>query len=141
LVQLEKEKSADETISNQDKATNDTNWRRQFFSQEPLVGVLANEIESRYLGHVVAVNKEVTTPDGNVVTELDIETQNSVIQVKSGGGKGLAKQIQRTQKVTDKPVIGYGPNLKPSVLRQIQREGNLVTTELDVLLDVIRPAP
>jgi len=93
LVQLEKEKSADETGTNQDKATNNTNWEKQFFSQDPLVGVLANEIESRYPGHVVAVNKEVTTPDGNVVTEFDIETQNAVIQVKSGGGKGLAKQV------------------------------------------------
>ena len=62
-----------------------TNQRGQFFSQEPLVGTLANDIESRYPGHVVAVNKEVTTPDGNVVTEFDIETQNAVIQVKSGG--------------------------------------------------------
>ena len=88
---------------------------------------------------MVSVNKEITTPDGNVAAEFDIETQNSVIQVKSGGGKGLAKQIQRTQMVTDKPVIGYGPNLKPSVVRQIQREGNLVTKERDVLLDVIRP--
>jgi len=139
LVQWEKEKSADETGTNQDKATNNMKLGRQFSSQDPLVGVLANEIESRYPGHVVAVNKEVTTPDGNVVTELDIETQNSVIQVKSGGGKGLAKQIQRTQTITDKPVIGYGPNLKPSVLRQIQREGNLVTTERHLLLDVIRP--
>lgn len=93
MVQLEKEKSADETGANQDKATNNTNWEKQFFSQDPLVGVLANEIESRYPGHVVAVNKEVTTPDGNVVTEFDIETQNAVIQVKSGGGKGLAKQV------------------------------------------------
>jgi hypothetical protein len=42
---------------------------------------------------VVAVNKEVTAPDGNVVTEFDIETRNAVIQVKSGGGKGLAKQV------------------------------------------------
>ena len=80
MVQLEKEKSADET-----KATNNTNWGRQFFSQDALVGDLANEIESRYSGHVVTVNKEVTTPDGNVVTEFDIETQNAVIQVKSGG--------------------------------------------------------
>ncbi|MBC8233850.1 hypothetical protein H8E77_30240 [bacterium] len=115
--------------------------KKQFFSQDPLVGALANEIESRYSGHVVVVNKEVTTPDGNLVTEFDIETRNAVIQVKSGGGKGLAKQILRTQTITDKPVIGYGPNLKPSVVRQIQSEKNLVTTEFDVLLDVIRPDP
>jgi hypothetical protein len=139
LVQLKKEKSTDETGTDQNRATNNTNWGRQLFSQDPLVGALANEIESRYPGHVVAVNKEITTPDGNVAAEFDIETQNAVIQVKSGGGKGLAKQILRTQVVTDKPVIGYGPNLKPSVVRQIQREGNLVITERDVLLDVIRP--
>ena len=131
--------STDETGSNQDSATNHPNPGRQFSSQDPFVGDLANAIEIRYPDHVVAVNQEVTTPDGNVVTEFDIETQNAVIQVKSGGGKGLAKQISRTQTVTDKPVIGYGPNLKLSVVRQIQREGNLVTTDRNLLLDVTQP--
>lgn len=128
-------------MRHKDRETDNTNQVRQFSSPDLLVGELANEIESRYPGHVVAVNKVIMAPDGNVVTEFDIETQNAVIQVKSGGGKGLAKQILRTQMVTDKPVIGYGPDLKPSVVKQIQREGNLVTTERDILLDVIQPHP
>ena len=28
------------------------------------------QIESRYPGHVVAVNKEITTPDGNVAADV-----------------------------------------------------------------------
>ncbi len=38
---------------------------------------------------------------------------NAVIQVKSGGGKGLTSQVMtKTPRGTDLPVIGYGPDLK-----------------------------
>ena len=129
----------DEPGGNKDTAASNANQGRKFLSQDPLVGDLANDIESRYPGHVEAVNRQIISPDENVATDFDIETKNTVIQVKSGGGKGLAEQILRTQAVTDKPVIGYGPDLKPSVVKQIQREGNLVATDREVLLDLIQP--
>jgi hypothetical protein len=47
-----------------------------------------------------------------------------VVQVKSGGGKGLAGQVQRTEGATAKPVIGYAPEAKPSVIKEAQHRGN-----------------
>ncbi|XXF79241.1 toxin TcdB middle/N-terminal domain-containing protein [Myxococcaceae bacterium GXIMD 01537] len=110
----------------------------RFASTDPHVADLANKIEARYPGHVLSVNRVVRDAGGRVVTDFDIELQNSVIQVKSKG-KGLASQIDRTAAVTSKPVIGYGPELKPSVVREVQRRGGLVTTDEATLLDVVRP--
>lgn len=38
------------------------------------------------------LNKVVYRPAGSILTDLDIELDNIVIQVKAGGGKGLTKQ-------------------------------------------------
>ena len=113
----------------------------RFSSKDKEVGELANEIERRYPGYVEAVNKIIRGDDGLPKTEFDIETKNAVIEVKSGGGKGLAGDLLKKQRHTDKPVIGYGPNLKPSVIAQAEKDGHLVTTDRELLLEVIRPDP
>ena len=41
--------------------------------------------------------------DGTLLTDADILTKNAIIQVKSGGGKGLGSQIQRTEAGTGIP--------------------------------------
>jgi RHS repeat-associated protein len=111
---------------------------KTFTSDDPYVADLANKIEARYPGHVVAVNKPILRPDGTTFTDFDIETQNAVIQVKSKG-KGLANQMARTETVTNKVVIGYGPKLKPSVVKEIEGRGGLVTKDESLLLDVLKP--
>ncbi|MFY0582866.1 RHS repeat-associated core domain-containing protein [Cystobacter fuscus] len=110
----------------------------KFSSTDPHVADLANKIDDLYPGHVLSVNKVVRDADGRIVTDFDIELQNAVIQVKSKGN-GLASQMERTAAVTDKPVIGYGPKLKPSVVREVQRRGGLVTTDEAMLLEVVKP--
>jgi hypothetical protein len=53
-----------------------------------------------------------------------------IIQVKSKN-KGLAAQMDRTVSIADKVIIGGGPDLKPSVMKEVQRRGGLVTTDED----------
>jgi RHS repeat-associated protein len=107
---------------------------RVFTSSDPLVGELATKIDAMYPGHVVGVNVPVTTAAGSLVTDADILLQNSIIQVKSGGGKGLTSQLLRTEGATGLPTIGYGPLLKGSVIQGAQQAGCLVITcELDLL--------
>ena len=112
---------------------------RTFSSSDPLVADLANKIEAANPGHVVGVNVPIKNAAGDLVTDADILLQNAAIQVKSGGGKGLASQIVRTEQATGLPTIGYGPTLKPSVVKNIQNSGGLVTKDEAVLLEVIKP--
>ncbi|WP_210177871.1 hypothetical protein, partial [Methylosinus sp. 3S-1] len=112
---------------------------RTFTSGDPLVADLANEIEAAYPGHVVGVNVPIRDTAGQLVTDADIQLQNAIIQVKSGGGKGLTSQVLRTEQATGMPTIGYGPSLKPSVVRSIEQAGGLVTRDKGLLIDVVRP--
>lgn len=76
---------------------------------------------------------------GQLITDADIRLQNAIIQVKSGGGKGLTSQLVRTEQATGLLTIGYGPTLKPSVLRSIEEAGGLATTDRGRLFDLIKP--
>ena len=60
---------------------------RVFTSKDPLVGSVATQIEQKLLGRVASVNKVVYRSDGSILTDLDIELDSIVIQVKTGGGK------------------------------------------------------
>ena len=51
------------------------------------------------------------------MTDADVLLKNAVIQVKSGGGKGMTSQLSRTEQATGLPTLGYGPDLKPSILK------------------------
>lgn len=113
--------------------------QRTFTSDDPGVAQLANEIEATYPGHVKGVNVPLYRPDGTVATDADILLQNAVLQVKSGGGTGLTSQLLRTQAVTDLPVIGYGPNLGGTLIRNIGASGGLVTRDKTLLIQVIAP--
>ena len=76
---------------------------------------------------------------GRMVTDFDIETQNAVIQVKTGKASGLGPQILRTQTVTGKVVIGYAPDAPAASLAQWGRQGFIVTNNLQTPLDVLGP--
>jgi len=110
-----------------------------FTSSDPLVGDLANKIEKLYPGLVKGVNVPVYDNAGRLITDADILLNNAIIQVKSGGGKGLLRQIVNTETATGIPTIGYGPNLKGSVVNGINQAGELVTTDLQLLLELIKP--
>lgn len=107
---------------------------RVFTSADPLVGNLATKIDAAYPGHVVGVNVPIRDAAGRLVTDADILLKNGVVQVKSGGGKGLTSQLQRTEQATGLPAIGYGPDLKTSVLR-----GCAATNCERTLIEVVKP--
>lgn len=81
------------------------------------MGDISNAIDDAIPGKVSNVNKMIRDSSGRIITDLDIELDHVVIQVKSGGGKGLTRQLERTAYVTGKEVIGYCPDVKPSVLK------------------------
>lgn len=111
---------------------------RTFTSKDPLVGNLATNIDATHPGKVVAVNKIVKDPTtGKTITDFDIETDNAVIQVKSGGGKGLATQMKNTSTATSKEVIAYGPKLKPSVIKSVEAAGYKVFTTEKKLINYL----
>jgi hypothetical protein len=112
---------------------------RTFTSSDPLVADLANKIEAAYPGHVVGVNVPIRNAAGQIVTDADILLNNAVIQVKSGGGKGLTSQVLRTEQASGLPTIGFGPTLKPSVIKSIQRAGGLVTKDEALLIKLVAP--
>jgi len=87
-----------------------------FASPDPLVGELATSIEKAIPGQVVSINRTVYNAKGKIATDFDIELTNAVLQVKSGAGKGLTSQLERTAAVTNKEVIGYGPNIRQSII-------------------------
>ena len=80
-------------------------------------------------------SKDPTT--GKTITDFDIETDNAVIQVKSGGGKGLTTQMKNTSTATSKEVIAYGPKLKPSVIKNVEEAGYKVFTTEKELIDYL----
>ncbi|MFI1352682.1 RHS repeat-associated core domain-containing protein [Streptomyces sp. NPDC020898] len=112
---------------------------RTFTSDDPLVGDVANEIEAKYPGLVDDVNVPVNRPDGSTLTDFDVELKNAVIQVKAGPGKGAGAQVTRTQEGTDKPVIVYGPKLRPSVVKEVNGRGAIGVPSMDDLLAAVKP--
>ena len=114
------------------------NTARVFTSSDPLVGDLANSIEKGFPGRVCGVNRVIKDLNGRIITDLDIELNNIIIQVKSGGGKGLSTQLQNTANATSKIVVGYGPSIKPSVIKGAQANGFSVFANVDDLFNFIK---
>lgn len=104
-----------------------------FVSNNPGVGELANKIEAAYPGSVRGVNMPVYGSDGRLITDADIRVGSVIIQVKSGRGSGLTRQVRKTG-ATSLRIIGYGPNLGLHVMRGLRREGfEVYNNEADLL--------
>ncbi len=120
--------------------------RKVWTSDDPHTADLANEIEGLYPGHVVGVGTRPAGPHG---TDLDIETQNAIIQIKSGNGAGLGRQITSSQQPdvnpTGKPVIGFAPDMGPHAAREVNNRGGIaaggVASDRQTLLGVLAPDP
>ncbi|MEU2560082.1 putative T7SS-secreted protein [Streptomyces longispororuber] len=106
---------------------------------DPLVPDLVVEISSRYPGHMKAQGIEINGPDGKPLTDFDIVTDNAVIQVKDGSGKGALKQALTTQALTDYPVIVYLPKGRGSVIKSLEEAGFMVTRDKETLMQVVAP--
>ena len=107
--------------------------------KDKYVPELANAIEQKFPGRIQAVEKLVYGKDGALITDLDIELENIVIQVKSGSAKGLTSQMIRTAEATGKIVISYTPDISQSsaVLRGIREKGFDTFTTIEELLDYL----
>ena len=80
--------------------------------------------------------KIIKGSDGKIITDLDIDLDDIVIQVKSGSAKGLTAQMLRTAKATGKTVISYTPDIAQSaaVLRNVRQNGFQTFTDMEELL-------
>ena len=109
---------------------------------DPYLSAVVDAIEEAYPNLVQDVNYEIYRGNNQWV-EIDIETMNAIIEVKSGGGTGFTSQVQaRLGGVLNpdgKPVIGYGPDLKHSVIQSINRAGGIGTRDLRTLIEILRP--
>ncbi len=47
--------------------------------------------------------------------------------------------VATTGNATGFPTIGHGPSIKPSVVRSVQQQDNLVATLKGTLMEVIKP--
>jgi hypothetical protein len=111
-----------------------------YCSSDPLVGDLANEIERLYPGHVVGVNVPLYDAAGNLATDADIVLQNAVIQVKSGSkAQGILAQLTKSEALTGKTAVGFGPKFSNTLVRNLNGMGGLVTNIQSDLLAAIAP--
>ena len=85
------------------------------------------------------MNENLYRPNGTLLTDMDIELNNVIIQVKSGTGKTLTSQLTRTVSGTTKTVVGYVPYLNPSsaLVRGAKAAGFNVFTTLEDLLNFL----
>ncbi|WP_181259156.1 RHS repeat domain-containing protein [Pseudoduganella armeniaca] len=121
--------------------------RRTFSVKDPGVPELIEAIQSRFPGKVRNAEVEVYRPDGTPYTDFDVVTDTHVIQVKVGSGKGIVKQIQTTQALTDLEVVGFDVGkllgkrdaFKGSVMKSAQQEGIFITNDIESLLSTIGP--
>jgi len=113
-----------------------------FSSPDPLVGDLANAIESAHPGSVAGVNVNLTNPNtpNARATEADILLRNgTVIQVKSQGYGGLSGQMQRTASATGQRVVGYAPNAPRAAIASGRNTGLEIYTSEAELLAAVAP--
>jgi len=124
-----------EYLNNKYGAENVSYKPKNFTSTDPLVGELATSIDTKFPGKVQDVNvirrDQIT---GRVLTDFDIELDNAIIQVKVGGGKGMVSQLEESAKLTNKTVIGYGPDLKGSIIKGGNKSGfNVFRSEEELI--------
>ena len=88
---------------------------------------------------MVDVNSKMYKPDGTLLTDADINLTDTIIQVKSGSGKGLTSQMMKTATGTGKNVIGYAPDLNPSsaLVKGAEKAGYKVFTSWEDLLNYL----
>jgi RHS repeat-associated protein len=90
---------------------------------QPLIEEIKARIERAYPGTKVNINVKLG------VHEIDIETPNAIIEVKSNEGQGLIKQVadRMTPELNPegKVVIGYAPRISRFVAAGIERAGGI----------------
>jgi hypothetical protein len=122
------------------EAAADANPARFDTLKEPLTPSVAKAIHARWPGSIRYIGRQVVnpaSPEGNALTDLDIQTDHVVIQVKSGGSDGLSKQIDKSTMVTQAPVVAFSPKMSQSRLTWYREHGYTVFRRLPDLLDFL----
>ena len=109
---------------------------------DPGLQEVVDAIDNAYPGLIEDVNFLRRNALGELV-EIDIETTNAIIEVKSGTGQGFTRQVlaRMTEDLNPmgKPVITYGPDMRWSVMQSVNKAGGIATRDLDLLIEILRP--
>lgn len=88
-------------------------------------------------GRVVGVNQQIMMANG-LQREADINLGDMLIQVKSGGARGLTGQILRTEQTTGLPTVGYAPGMSSAAWENAANAGIPIARNLDELIAIIK---
>lgn len=101
---------------------------------------LEGEVADRIRPYIVSFQREVIIPSGRTIGEIDVETNNFMIEIKSGHPKYIKEeQILRlahdhTMNPNDKPVIIYSPRRwSRERTRNFENLGAIIIHDLDTL--------
>jgi WXG100 family type VII secretion target len=106
----------------------------------PLTSDVAQAIERRVPGSIRFIDREIVNPASasvDALTDLDIETDSLVIQIKSGDPRKLSSQLSKSHTVTGKTVVGFAPDMSDATLVAYQRRGYVVFRDITHLIDFV----
>jgi RHS repeat-associated protein len=114
---------------------------------DPGLPELVAAFQAAYPGRPFQTNHTQTHSDGREL-EIDFETDNCIIEVKGGNGKGLGRQVTDRQDCSvnpeGKPVIGYsGDEIGKHARREVNSRGGIAADHRDMatLMAAIAPDP
>jgi len=115
--------------------------RRARQQSDPGVAQLVRDLEGAGI-RVHNVNMGISRTAAHRLGEADIVLENAILQVKRTSSAGvLIKQIQETQLVTTRPVIGFVLARNRAGQRTVdgaRYNGHLATNDFNELLDWVR---
>ncbi|WP_437619298.1 RHS repeat-associated core domain-containing protein [Sorangium sp. So ce1151] len=126
-------------------ARNPLRWLDPLGLADPGLPELIAAFEKKYPGRPYSSGHLRKHSDGREL-EIDFETDNAIIEVKGGSGKGLGRQIKDRRDCSvnphGKPVIGYSASgLGKHSRAEIEKQGGIAAdrNDLDALMDAIAP--
>lgn len=114
---------------------------RKFESPDPIVGKTATDLDAALPGAVKDVNVSISNEKIGKNSDADIMLKNgNVIEVKSGTGKGTTTQVKNQGEIIGdgKEVMVYGPDLKPSVVKGLEKSGIKVFKTMNELVEYVK---
>jgi RHS repeat-associated protein len=111
---------------------------RVWTSDSPYVADMANAIEQRFPGKIKSLERLIYKPDGGKMTDLDIEFDDLIIQVKSGVCSGLITQMNKSA-TTGKTVISLTPDIPQNsrILKDVRTAGYETFTTFNEVLNYL----
>ena len=113
--------------------------------KDPGVKEIVMAIEEAHPGSVKAIEMGVSKNNSDLYTDFDIVTDTHVIQVKTGSGKKIVKQLEKSQSLTDYEVIGFDANkivygsggFRGSVIKNASGQGFKIINNIEELIQTL----